>query len=852
MQTQVLSRARPIRIAYLIELEGTSQPILDAVFSQSFAIWGGRFSLIVPCRGGAPVEAYLPWLEAFDADVIYSYVDLASEVQTSFHETYYPFGLQHHDLGREGQNPSYAPQLAISPLGASTLVPVAGAPSGLDGSRGITILSAMGSLESNPFLKDSFGFAGPGLRNGMRGVFADNGSIVLAIAEGELEPRGRYVQGSETTLPDVTSVVTAMAANKRLSAVSRLSAALAPRLDLRNTRWGASFNLVVGETIDDRLLYWNARSLMPAWMDGFDADLCIPPALFDDQAFIVALREYLNRRNFVNGGGSGLYRATLRSISLDQQTLEGLAARLRDRRCWSVIDHEHVPSIDECVPDAGDLQHSQFTVGQQGFQAPKNWIESYASSDELRLIAPEPDHLRHAPTAALDATAGAWAVDLDVERAVDHSPFSNVRHRWRLPRRLRVTSAFLASYQLSEPYGQRVKPRVTRHGLLCVYTAARASLPTINLPTDEAAIVTGLTRGRDWSPFHRQDFQQLLPQLSVEARRSSAGRHFWGVLQMFGDLNSARGFLMHEFWRQQLRAFDATSERSDARGETVGKQLLRRIGGGLDLSQEHQLQSAINIVLQTADEERTTIRTRSWSKIESDFEKFIAADSDVPGEGEQSEDEEEQKRWMRQTLPRSVQSLCERGVLYQGYEHRCRRCLHKSWIGIAALQATITCEVCSDEQPAPVNRPWDFRLNGFLREALQHKGIGPLIWTLGRFQQFNAGSFWFEGPLDIFFDVASAQARRQATDIDLTMIDGGLVKMCEAKQSERQFQRPADLAATMARLRPDVAIIAVMEPHNNAIAQKFAAFSAALNGTGIRPELLTLDPKNDFERLPYL
>jgi hypothetical protein len=48
VQTQILSRARPIRIAFLVELEEASHPILDAVFGTGFGIWGGRFSLIVP------------------------------------------------------------------------------------------------------------------------------------------------------------------------------------------------------------------------------------------------------------------------------------------------------------------------------------------------------------------------------------------------------------------------------------------------------------------------------------------------------------------------------------------------------------------------------------------------------------------------------------------------------------------------------------------------------------------------------------------------------------------------------------------------------------------------------------
>ena len=75
--------------------------------------------------------------------------------------------------------------------------------------------------------------------------------------------------------------------------------------------------------------------------------------------------------------------------------------------------------------------------------------------------------------------------------------------------------------------------------------------------------------------------------------------------------------------------------------------------------------------------------------------------------------------------------------------------------------------------------------------------------------------------------------------------------MCEVKQSERQFKDPAGLTRTLARLRPDVAMIAVMESDSPALQRKFSEFSAALAGTGIKPELLTLDVTNDISADPY-
>jgi hypothetical protein len=481
-------------------------------------------------------------------------------------------------------------------------------------------------------------------------------------------------------------------------------------------------------------------------------------------------------------------------------------------------------------------------------------VESFSVGSEIRLTSPEPEHLRHVPPSLLSPASGAWAVDLDIERSVDHSPYSNVRHRWRLPRRLRVTGAFLQHYQITKPLGEIVGPRVSDGGLLTLFTATNGALPKIALPTDHNAIVTALQQGRDWSSFDRFGDQSGLPQLCYEARRSNAGRYFWGIYQLFGNVNSARSVLLHEFWRKQLEDYGATDQRTDVRHERVKAKLLQRIGAHpLDLANAEQLHTLSDIVLQESDAVRMTLRSLDWTHFETDFkalaDRFDAAHP--PPSASEHELADEENRWRIAGLRGSVQQLCNLGVLHQGYEHKCYKCLHRSWISIADLNPDIVCEVCHDVRAAPVDKPWQFRLNGFLREALQRYGVGPLFWVLSRFQRDSSNSFWFEGPLDIFFDQNAADSRRQETDIDLTMIDNGVVRMCEVKQSERQFKDPAGLARTLARLRPDVAMIAVMESDSLALQRKFAEFSATLAGTGIKPELLTLDVARDISADPY-
>jgi hypothetical protein len=86
-------------------------------------------------------------------------------------------------------------------------------------------------------------------------------------------------------------------ANRRATSLSILSARLAPRLEVRTpTAWSNTFNLVVGDTFEDSVLFWNARLLIPAWLDG---DLCclrVTIEQLDDPEFAGILKETLNQR----------------------------------------------------------------------------------------------------------------------------------------------------------------------------------------------------------------------------------------------------------------------------------------------------------------------------------------------------------------------------------------------------------------------------------------------------------------------------------------------------------------------------------------------------------------------------
>jgi hypothetical protein len=103
------ARPRPLRVAFLIEDGEHASLALDGVFADCYNRWGGRFSLIVPCHNGRIVPSYWPWLEAYDPDIVYSYLSLSRADVLEVHERLSPAQYASHELGRE-------PRLATVPV----------------------------------------------------------------------------------------------------------------------------------------------------------------------------------------------------------------------------------------------------------------------------------------------------------------------------------------------------------------------------------------------------------------------------------------------------------------------------------------------------------------------------------------------------------------------------------------------------------------------------------------------------------------------------------------------------------------------------------------------------------------
>jgi len=269
--TKAFVRPRPIRIAFLVEEHEHWREMLQGIFANCYGRWGGRFSLIIPCENGEIRPAYLPWLEAYDADLIYSYVDLSDATIERLHERLYPSSLVRHNFfNRAGRDAhAFRPEFSLGPMSSLSVTLVASRGTMFSGPRPVTLVDSYGRAAAPRFLQENFGCYRDSLNPWPVPANWSEYVRTFALVDQEVvdnpcivpRPHGEYVT-------DYKAVLDRLGEQRELAGLAQLSAWMCPRLQMNDPRWTNRVNIFVGDSFVDRVTFWNARSHLDVYLDG--------------------------------------------------------------------------------------------------------------------------------------------------------------------------------------------------------------------------------------------------------------------------------------------------------------------------------------------------------------------------------------------------------------------------------------------------------------------------------------------------------------------------------------------------------------------------------------------------------
>ncbi len=843
---------RPLRIAFLVNPNQSAFEQLDAIFEYNHGKWGGRFNPIIFTDGLNIEEKWWQFLRDVDPDVIKSLVPLQDELLKKITDFLSPYSVEvprdvDEDITRirihyEG--------LSIRPT-SSNLAKISPPREYLK-----LVLFDIDETEDEivkQFIHRNFGMCPPYAvqtrRFSIEQKFQselDNGNISKDLQEQFKDQRialspnitvkkreaGKWLiidkdqkrtysvekrtktrlsvdvkvkiydgilnenETKEFLITDRESLATAL---KELSTAERVIYPIQV-CSLPNTfknieydRTGEIFTVVVGDTLEDLVYFWNRTLLVPQGRRIGLNQIWLPTELANYTEVLESFGDWLRR--VANLGGGSNTELQLDSFSLEESQLKSIADKLKKKlRVYINPRFFTEPQIPKFQPKGIYFMNTENMDFYRG------------TGYEEHIVLNEPDVLEGS------MSDKHWMADVYIQ--FRHERYTTSKHLiqefghnfwWQFPQRNHL--AYEMFHGPSRIGSDRFPSVLMTRGKPIL----RVSLP------DEQSIFRALITGENRPVYSTDSRTKFAHRPFYDVQPSEKGQYLSGFLELFSSLAFAHHILEQPRWRSMFNILSQQDPSKDEENqEHILNTLRKQINRGRDFTNSDGLEWLSNYVLRLSKEQSLTGKEQPFQRFIREFQRELADWNSHPEENQRFEFNEEEVRG-------AVENLIELNILLMGFRIHCPRCGFANWYHVDDTRQMLQCRGCSYSYAMPVERNWYYRLNSLVQAGYAEHYLTPVVLVLGQLLRECRSSFIFTTSLDLFERRGKASSwdleLEKLGDLDIVCIQDGKFIIGEVKQSvswfkNKHFKKMADFAE---RLKPDILLFSSLEPKTNRI-----------------------------------
>ena len=571
--------------------------------------------------------------------------------------------------------------------------------------------------------------------------------------------------------------------------------------DTETNTWEICFEVIVGDTLQDLVYFWNRPLLIKRWKRGLINHMWLPTALAKGTDMQDALCAWI-ARVAANRGDGNPRTVQFVSFSIEKQELENIASRFRENlhahhlHVDTVTDFLEEPKIPNFLPedlffmDIGDGMDIHRTQGNEGI-----------------LELTEPKEL------AQHDVNGHWMADFYIEFSHDrYGNHEDVIQRldrnslfWRFPNRNHLTHHIFD------------KPsRVKQNGFPSVMM--RIEERVLHFTLEEAESVVASLFWRKNRPIYEyiDARAQLVTASYYSVEVSDKGRYMQGVLELFGSLTFAYKVFSSSYWRGMFDTLSKNTHAEQHAHESIANKLTKLIGrsGSLTVENQRAIESLTAHIVN--ESKKLDLKQKEFP-----FDAFVQEANHwrekyteymVPVD---DQSEEDIIGFRSEDVKDALQQLARRNIIQIGVKPRCPSCGIVSWYHVDDIRQHLTCQGCRIQFPLDPELTWCYRLNGLIHAAHALHGTTPVILVLGQLLRESRTSFLFSPNLNLLTEPQdeSSEKLKMTAEVDIACIQDGKLIIGEVKQSMSLFGRnDFDTIAEIAeRIKPDIVLFSCID-----------------------------------------